>query len=810
MTSVKALEARKLYTAYDPSQMAFETTDELEDLKEILGQPRAVEAMRFGMGIDHEGYNIFALGPAGTGKRAVVRQFFEERASSQPVPPDWCYVYNFDDPHKPGLIKLPAGKGVEFRSDMQRTVEELHAALSAAFEGEEYQARRQEIAEEFRELQSKAFEGLQDRAQGKGLAVLRTPTGLVFAPVREGEIVAPEEVQKLPEEERKRLESEVEDLQEDLQKILQQMPAWQREMQGKVNELNREISSFAVAGLVEEILKKYSEFEQIVTHLEAVQKDVIENARDFLRSEQETPDFLGALRDAISEQFRGGPPAMRRYQVNLLVDNSESKGAPVVYEDNPTFQNLVGRVEHMAQMGALLTDFNLIQPGALHRANGGYLILDARKLLLQPYAWEALKRTLESRQIKMESVGQMLSLVSTVSLEPEPIPLDVKVALVGERLLYYLLWQLDPDFADLFKVEADFEDHLDRNSDNQLLYARLIATMARHDGTRPLQRGAVGRFIEHSARLVGDSEKLTTHRRAIRNLLREADYWAGQAGNGVIQASDVQKAIDAQIYRADRVRDSIQEEILRRTILIDTEGAKVGQVNGLSVMQLGNFGFGRPTRITAQLRLGKGEVVDIEREVELGGPIHSKGVLILAGFLGARYAKERPLSLSASLVFEQSYGGVEGDSASSAELYALLSAIADVPLKQSLAVTGSVNQHGQVQAIGGVNEKIEGFFDVCKARGLTGEQGVLIPASNVKHLMLRQDVVDAAAAGQFHIYPVETIDQGIELLTGIEAGEPDVEGKYPEGTVNGIVEAHLTDLAEKLAAFSARRKEGEQ
>jgi predicted ATP-dependent protease len=381
------------------------------------------------------------------------------------------------------------------------------------------------------------------------------------------------------------------------------------------------------------------------------------------------------------------------------------------------------------------------------------------------------------------------------------------VALVGERLLYYLLWQADPDFADLFKVEADFEDQMDRNSDNQLLYARLIATLARNEGTRPLAKGAVGRFIERSARLVGDSEKLTTHMRDMRDLLRESDYWAGQAGNGVIGVSDVQKAIDEQIRRADRIRDRLQEEILRDTILIDTEGESTGQVNGLSVIQLGNFAFARPTRITAQLRLGKGEVVDIEREVELGGPIHSKGVLILAGFLGARYAKDRPLSLSASLVFEQSYGGVEGDSASSAELYALLSAIAEVPLRQDLAVTGSVNQHGQVQAIGGVNEKIEGFFDVCKARGLTGKQGVLIPTSNVKHLMLRQEVVDAASAGQFHIYPIETIDQGIELLTGLEAGERDAEGNFPEGTVNQMVESHLAEMAEKLAAFSARAKE---
>jgi lon-related putative ATP-dependent protease len=807
MTTVNALEAKQLYKSHDLARYDWETTEELEELKEILGQSRAVEAMRFGMGIDKSGYNIFALGPAGIGKRGVIRQFFEERAAAENVSPDWCYVHNFDDPHRPKAIRLPAGRGMAFRDDMDQTVEQVQTALSAAFEAEEYQARRQEITQEFRERQSKAFEEIQERAQEKGLALLRTPAGLIFAPAREGEVLSPDEVRKLPEEERKGLESEVEDLQEELQKVLQQMPAWQREMQEKMNDLNREISSFAVGGLIDELREKYSEFEGIVEHLNAVQEDVIENARDFLQSEEEASGFLGALRQAVSESFRGGSAALRRYQVNLLVDHSESQGAPVFYEDNPTYQNLVGRVEHMAQMGALLTDFNLIQPGALHKANGGYLILDARKVLTQPYSWEGLKRALQAGEVKIESVGQMLSLVSTVSLEPQPIPLDVKVALVGERLLYYLLWQADPDFADLFKVEADFEDQMDRNSDNQLLYARLIATLAHQEGTHPLNKGAVGRFIEHSARLVGDSEKLTTHMRDIRDLLRESDYWAGQADNGVITVSDVQKAIDEQIRRADRIRDRLQEEILRDTILIDTEGKSTGQVNGLSVIQLGNFAFARPTRITAQLRLGKGEVVDIEREVELGGPIHSKGVLILAGFLGARYAKDRPLSLSASLVFEQSYGGVEGDSASSAELYALLSAIAEVPLRQDLAVTGSVNQHGRVQAIGGVNEKIEGFFDVCKARGLTGEQGVLIPASNVKHLMLRQDVVEAASAGQFRVYPVETIDQGIELLTGLEAGEPDAQGNYPEGTINYLVESHLAEMAENLAAFSARAKE---
>jgi len=807
VAAVRELGPDALCRRCDPEQFPFETTDDIEDLHEIIGQPRAVEAVQFGIGMEREGYNIFALGPAGTGKYTLVRQALEQRAATEPVPFDWCYVNNFAQPYRPRVLRLPPGTGVKLRRDMEQLVEEVRTALSSAFESEEYRTRRQVIEEEFKERQEQAFNELRQRAQERGLALLRTPVGLVFAPLRDGEVLPPEEFQKLPEEERKRLEAEVEVMQEELQKIIHQMPRWEREMREKVRELDREITNFAVGHLIDELRKKYEELPDVVEYLNAVQQDVIENVRDFLRPEEPRQ---GAPIGPVSHLMTG-PPTLRRYQVNVLVDHSESKGAPVIYEDNPTYQNLVGRVEHMAQMGALVTDFTLIKPGALHRANGGYLILDARKVLLQPYAWEALKRVLQSRQIRIESLGEMLSLVSTVSLEPEPIPLDVKVALLGDRLLYYLLSSLDPDFGELFKVAADFNEEFDRSDENQMLYARLIATLARKEGLRPFDRGAVARVIEHSSRLAGDAEKLSTRMRNICDLLREADYWAGRSGNGAVTAQDVQRAIDAQIYRSDRVREKLQEEILRGTILIDTEGERVGQVNGLSVIQLGNFAFGRPSRITARVRMGRGEVIDIEREVELGGPIHSKGVLILSGFLGARYAAERPLSLSASLVFEQSYSGVEGDSASLAELYALLSAIAEVPIKQSLAVTGSVNQHGQIQAIGGVNEKIEGFFDVCKGRGLTGEQGVLIPVSNVKHLMLRSDVVEAVAAGQFHIYPIETVDQGIELLTGIPAGERDEEGNYPEGTINYLVEKRLAELAEKQAAFAkAAEEEGHE
>jgi lon-related putative ATP-dependent protease len=810
MERIRRLEAAELYQRCEPEQFRFETTSDLEDLSEIIGQARAVEAMQFGMGIERAGYNIFALGPAGTGKQAVVHQFFHQQAETEPVPSDWCYVNNFELPHKPLAIRLPPGKGVEFRQDMERLIENLRTALSAAFESEEYQTRRQTIAVELQERQAHSFEELQQRAKERGVALLRTPAGLAVAPVRDGEVLSPEEVQQLSEEEQEQLRARMEELQDELQRILRQVPTWQRETQENLTTLNREMAELAVGGLINEFREKYVGFPRIVEHLNAVQKDVVENAREFLSPPDEEPDAVGAPLGGAGQGGREGSPMLRRYQVNVLVDHSQTVGAPVIYEDNPTYQNLIGRVEHMARMGALLTDFGLIKPGALHTANGGYLILEAHKILSQPYAWEGLKRALQAGSIRIESIGQMLSMISTASLEPEPIPLNVKVALVGERMLYYMLWQLDPDFAELFKVAADFEERMDRNTDNQQLYARLIATLVRREELRPFDRTAVARVIEQSARMAGDASKLSTETRSLSDLLREADFWAQEAGRDVVTAADVQRAIEAWIRRSDRLRERIQEEILRGTILIDTEGERTGQVNGLSVSALGNFAFGRPTRITAQVRLGKGEVIDIEREVELGGPIHSKGVLILSGFLGGRYAREKPLSLSASLVFEQSYGGVEGDSASSAELYALLSAIAEAPVKQSLAVTGSVNQHGQVQAIGGVNEKIEGFFDLCRTRGLTGDHGVLIPASNVKHLMLRSDVVEAVEKGEFHIYPVETVDQGIEILTGLQAGERDEEGNYPQGSLNHRVEARLAQLAERRQQLGAAARGGEE
>ena len=807
MNSSKALSPQALYTRCDPEQFGFKTTEELAPLEETLGQGRAVAAVQFGVGIEHEGYNLFCLGPTGIGKHSFIRHFLEEKAAQQPTPSDWCYVNNFDQAQKPRTIELPAGVANTLQADIDRLVEELRSAIPAAFESDDYRARKQVIEDEVKERQGKAFEELRQKAQEKGIAVVRTPTGLVFAPMKDGEILGPEEFEKLANEERKRIEAEIANLRQEVGNFMSQMPVVEREGREKLRALNREVTTFAVGNLIDEIRRRYATLPQVTSHLDAIEHDVVENVDEFL-SPPESP--LAAALGVAQPQSSKAWHATRRYRVNALVAHTANHGAPVIYEDHPSYQNLIGQVEYIPQMGALVTDFNLIRPGALHRANGGYLILDAHKVLMQPYAWEGLKRTLQSSRITMESLGQMLGLISTVSLEPEPIPLRLKVVLIGERLLFYLLSHYDPEFHDLFKVAVDFEEQMDRTTENNLLYARMVGSMAQRDKLLTLSCEAVARVIEQSARIAGDAEKLSTHNRTLGDLLKEADYWARDAKRTLIQTTDVEKAIEAQVYRTGRLRERLQEEIRRGTILIDTQGEKTGQVNGLSVIQVGQFMFGHPSRITARARLGKGEVIDIEREVELGGPIHSKGVLILSNFLGARYASERPLSLSASIVFEQSYGGVEGDSASCAELYALLSALAEIPIKQCYAVTGSVNQHGQVQAIGGVNEKIEGFFDVCYVRGLTGDQGVLIPQSNVKHLMLRKDIVEAVAAGKFKVFAVETIDEGIEILTGVPAGARDESGNFPEGTINQRVEARLVMLAEKRKTFASPESTGKE
>ena len=783
-----SLAPNVLYKACDPDEFPFRTTAELDDIDINLGQERASEALQFGLRIKGSGYNLYALGPTGTGKFSTVEQVVKQIAKDRPPAFDWCYVNNFVTPYQPIALQFPAGRGAQFRLDMEHLINDVSAAIPAAFESEEYRTRAEELEEELHQRQTDTLTELQAEARKNHIEMLKTPGGFAFAPKdKKDEVLNPEDFNKLSEGERKQLKEDVEKLQEKLKKLLGQFPIWRKETLEKIKAFEHEIALSAISPLVDILKRRYEDLSEVFDYLNEVEKDIIEHVQDFQPQSEESPLFM------FGRASRG--QVLQRYKINLLVDNSENEVAPVIFENIPSHGNLIGRCEYQSQMGALVTDFTLIKPGALHKANGGYLILEARKLLQQPYAWESLKRTLEAETIRIESLERSFGLISTVALEPEPIPLDIKVILIGERLLYYLLDQYDPDFPALFKVAADFEDAMERSKENNLLYARMIGTLARKTQLRPLEKTAVIRLIEHSSRLASDAEKLTTHMRSMTDLLREADHWAEQAGHSDITAGDIQQAIDKQIYRVDRIRERINEEIRRGTILIDTEGETVGQVNGLSVIQLGNFAFGKPSRITATMRMGEGKVIDIERETELGGAIHSKGVLILSSFLSSHYSKDEPLSMTASIVFEQSYSGVEGDSASLAELCALLSALANVPIRQSLAMTGSVNQHGQVQPIGGVNEKIEGFFDICSAFGLTGKQGVLIPERNVKHLMLRPDVIQAVADGKFHIHAVETVNQALELLTGMQAGEKDDKGMFPEGSVNYLVEKQLLEFA---------------
>ncbi len=801
MTPVPALKPAQLNTRTDPASFTFDTTAELEPISGIIGQERAVAAVEFGIGVHHPGYNIFALGSPGTGKHTVVREFLAEQAQDDDPPSDWCYVYNFDEPHRPIALELPMGQGTALRSAMDELLDEIRTVLPAAFETDDYRVRRQAIESTYQQRQEEAFSALQAEATTKGLNLLRTPTGLIFAPVREGEVLKAEDFQTMAQEEQDRLKAAIDEMQEKLQRVVVQLPRWERELRKELQNFHAELAHFTLDPLLREVQENFTEQPSVLAYLAAVQADVIDNLPLFLRADE-------------GEEQEGQPPAQPvdrgterngdrfvRYRVNLLVEHDGRTGAPVVYEDNPAYQNLVGRVEYIPHMGGLITDFTHIKCGSLHMANGGYLMIDALKLLSQPYAWEGLKRALRSETIRLETPGQMLSQANAVSLEPQSIPLKIKVALVGDRSIYYQLSQADPDFDELFKVMADFNDEIDRTVESQLLFARLIRSMVASKSLRHLDREATARVIDQCARVAADADKLSMRVAMLVDLLQEADYFAGKAGAEIVGLAHVEQALDAQRYRAWRIPERSQEAILDGTIRVQTEGEAVGQINGLAVMQLGSTAFGQPSRISARVTIGRGEVVNIEREVAMSGPSHSKGVLILSSYLAARYAADFPLSLQAGLVFEQSYGGVDGDSASSTELYALLSAIANVPIRQSFAVTGSVDQFGNVQVIGGVNEKIEGFFAICQQRGLTGEQGVLIPATNVGHLMLRQEVVDAVTAGQFHIYPVTHIDEGIELLTGVSAGVADDQGVYPEGTINRLVQDRLRGFAQRWSAF---------
>ncbi len=798
------LAVSELRRCVDPTSLGIKTTSELEPITGLIGQDRALRAIEFGVNMRSYDFNMFVLGPPASGKSTAVRTYLSKKAAEAPAPADWVYVNNFQDPNRPRALKLPAGRGRKLASAMVAAIDELRTTLPTIFEGEDYQARHRAIEEEFRSGQEDSFEALNRKAQAQNIAILRTPMGFAMAPVHEGKVVKPEVFNALPDDMRQNVQAKIEALQKELEAILEKAPKSDKERRERLRELNEEVATIAVDDALDDVKAAYADLPGITEYLDAADKDLTRNVALFLASPGEENEVVKQPADTSRD------PRFRRYMINVMVGNGhEGAGAPVLEEINPNYGNLIGRIEHIAQMGAFLTDFLLIKPGALHRANGGYLLIDARKLLLSPFAWEALKRTIKAREIRIEQPSETVGFVSTQTLDPEPIPLDVKIVLFGDRELYYLLAAHDPEFRGLFKVQADFDDTINRSSDNDLAYARVIASIVQEHKLKPFDASGIARVIEEGARLADDREKLSIELGRISDLVREADYWSTQAGRDVTKREDVARSVEEAIQRADRLRDRSQEIIDREIVFIDTAGEKVGQINALSVLQLGSFSFGRPSRITARVRMGQGRVTDIEREVNLGGPLHSKGVMILWGFLAGRFAEDVPLAMAASLVFEQSYGGVDGDSASSTELYALLSALAEVPIKQSFAVTGSVNQWGEVQAIGGVNEKIEGFFDICKSRGLTGDQGVMIPKSNVQHLMLREDVIEAVKQGQFAIHAVSHIDEGIEILTGVKAGERGEDRQFPAGSINRLVEDKLRLFAERARAFGRAKSDSD-
>jgi lon-related putative ATP-dependent protease len=796
--STTELTFDQLRRVCDLDQFTFDNTGDLPELDAVVGQDRAVRAISFGIDIESPGYHMYALGPAGTGKTTTIQKFLKRKSREQPVPDDWLYVNNFENPDQPIALSLPAGMGCKLEEDIDLLVEDLGTEIPSVFEGEDYDQEREKIQSQFQKRRQALFSELEEEANSQQFTLVQTPRGISIAPLRKGEVITPEQYSKLDESTRKEIERRQEHLKEKMRETVRKVQDLQQEAKEEVRELDKQVVGYAVEHLIDKLKEKYADFQGVLDFLESVRADILKNVDAFkqasqMEQAQQQVPFL-----ALQQQNR---PDFNKYRVNLIVNNCDTKGAPVIMESNPTHANLLGRVEHQAQFGALITDFRMIKAGALHNANGGYLMVSARDILTKPLAWDGLKRALQNHEIKIESLYQAMGAISTRTLDPEPIPLDIKVVVTGDPILYYLLYNLDEDFKELFKVKADFAVQMDWEDNSLKQYAQFIGTICQEEGLSHFSRSGVAKVVEHSAREVSHQGKLATKFGDIVDLIREASYWSAKNGNNLVEGQDVAQAIDERIYRANKLEERIQEMIEEGTILIDTKGEIPGQVNGISIMPLGDYAFGKPSRITARTYVGKSGVINIERETELGGRIHNKGVMILAGFMGGKFAQDVPLAFSASITFEQLYSDVEGDSASSAELYALLSSLSGYPIRQNLAVTGSVNQRGQVQAIGGVNQKIEGFFDVCKQDGLTGAQGVIIPQSNVKNLMLREDVVQAVKDGEFHIYPVERIDQGIELLTGVPVEQRDEQGEYPEGSFYYAVMQRLEELAEKVRSY---------
>ena len=784
--SYQELAPAELRRVCDLQRFAFATTAELPFTKKIIGQPRGARSIEFGIEMTSPGYNIYVLGPTGTGRTTTIERFLREKAAAGPAPDDWVYVQNFQNLRRPRTIRLPAGMGTQFREDMAGLVDSLKREIPKAFDTDEYGETLAGITHELEVRRDGVLQEMRRMAAEQQFAIVRTPDGLMITPLADGQPMELKAYEALSPEQQQALGNTRRALEREMEDALKTILGLEQSARDKIIALDRRVAASVADQFIQPLQIKYAAEDEAALHLNLLREDVIDHVDDFRPEEDEPAD---------SKPGEGQDP-FHRYLVNLIVDHSKTSGAPVIVESNPTFRNLIGRMEYEVQYGVPTTDFTNIKAGALHRANGGYLVLRAGALLSNNYAWQALKRALNDGVICIEEPAA--ESIATKTLDPEPIPLNVKIILMGSAILYYSLFEVDEDFAKLFKVKADFDAEMTRTQENEDEFALFIAARCHEEGLRHFDASAVGKVIEYGSYLAGSQKKLIARFGRVADVVREASFWAGAPPVG---AEDVIRAIRERTFRSNLIEERMRRDIRQGTLFIDTHGAIVGQVNALYVLQVGDYRFGQPSRITAQTFMGSAGVVSIEREVDLAGPIHDRGVLTLVGYLGGAYARKQPLSLSASLAFEQTYGGVEGDSASSAELYALLSSLSGFAIKQGVAVTGSVNQWGQVQPVGGVTEKIAGFFEVCAERGLTGEQGVVIPAANAPDLMLRENVVKAVAEGKFHVWAVETVDEGLELLTGVPAGERRPDGSYPTGTVHAAVQERLHQLAVELEAF---------
>lgn len=816
MTSLFELPAERLKWRCEPSLLPFACTADMTPLEDFIGQERAIRAIEFGLGVNKPGFNIFVTGLTGTGKTTIIKAFLKKTTAEKttpekdpPFPEDWCYVYNFTDPDRPQVLNVRRGWGKMLKRDMENLIHNLQREAKKTFESEEFLRQRQGITEKLQRQQQEMMESLIEEARRKGFALRFSPSGMALIPLKQGKPMQEEEYLALTPEEKKALEGKRSEIAEKVEEALREGKKLEQEIISKLEALDQQVGEYLVRIPLLELKEKYRNYPKVVSYLDQVREHILKNLNRLKGADSAPATGPAALFQPIEPQADPFLP----YRVNIFVDNSDTQGPPIIIETNPTYHNLLGVVEKRPIMGGFVTDFTQIKAGSISRANGGYLVLYDRDVLANPGVWEALNRVIKNREMRIEEPATFFGWLAPQGLRPEPIPTDTKVIMIGDPLLYHTLSTMDPDFRETFKVKADFDFEIARSKDNIVGYACFISAYCQREGLRHFDPSGAGKVVEHGVRLVEDQEKLSTRFSDIVDLLIESDYWAGRAASELVTAEHVEKALEEKTFRLNLIEKRIQEMIAQGTLLVDVDGSVAGQVNGLAIYQMGDFSFGKPSRITSKTFMGRSGIVNIEREAKLSGRTHDKGVLILSGYLGAKYAQQRPLSLSASLCFEQSYEGVEGDSASSTELYAILSSLSGVPIKQAIAVTGSVNQNGEIQPIGGINRKIEGFFDVCRLKGLTGEQGVLIPRANLRNLMLREDVVQAVERGQFHIYAVSTIDEGIEVLTGVPAGTRDKAGHYPTPSVNGLVEEQLREYSDRMKNFvvpeSHRGPEGE-